>query len=430
MGCDITEEYPIAWLRIKRAVDRGASLYAVHPKRLEIEPYLTGSLTHAPGAEGAVLSQLAHGVEGRSVDGALLERAGVDAAVVRDLIERLRTAARPMIFLGRSALEGAAGAGILHAAQRLQAAGCLVHIMRGKGNAVGAGLMGLLPGPGGWTAPQIVRQAAAGALDLLSVLGADPATDVPDRAAWTAAREGTPFVVVHDLFLTETARQADVVLPALTYAEKDGTVCNLEGRVQRIQAAVRGPGEARSDAQVLADLARRMGVEWSYRTWQEIFEDAAAVIPGLAEGAVLSPSPLAGPWPADGALPDRPGDLVLLTGDVLFDRGSMTGRSPAIAALAGAPQVWLHPDEAASRKAGEGTLADVTSAQGRLVLRVRVTDSVPRGIVYVPRSDDAAPVNRLLSWETPLVAVSLHPLEGGADVGTAAGASRASEAPS
>jgi NADH-quinone oxidoreductase subunit G len=410
VGCDVTEEYPIAWLWMKRAVDRGTPLCAIAPTHLEIEPYLTAALLTAPGAEGAVLAQVATGVEGRPLDEALLGAAGVEPAAVRGLADRLRTAVRPMLFLGRGALEGAAGPGILGSAQRLQAAGCMVHVMRGKGNAFGAALMGLLPGPSGWTAPEMLRQGAAGELDVLYVAGADPATDVPDASAWTAARQNTAFVVVQDLFLTETARSADVVLPTLAYAEKDGTVCNLEWRVQRIQAAVRAPGEARGEGQVIADLARRLGVQWSTGSWQEIFEDAAAEIPGLAEGAVLSPPPLAGSWPADGGLPTRPGDLVLVTGERLFDRGSMTGRSPAIAELAGTPSVWLHPSEATARGLGEGALAEVSTSHGRLVLRVRVTDRVPPGVASVPRSDDAVPATRLLNWEAPLIAVSLRPL--------------------
>ncbi|MGH2627114.1 MAG: molybdopterin dinucleotide binding domain-containing protein, partial [Anaerolineales bacterium] len=90
--------------------------------------------------------------------------------------------------------------------------------------------------------------------------------------------------------------------------------------------------------------------------------------------------------------------------------GSMTGRSPAIAELAGAPSVWLNPEEAAARGVDEGSLAEVSSPHGRLVLRVRLTNRVPRGIAYVPRGDDAVPTNRLLNWEAPLLAVSVRPL--------------------
>ncbi len=410
VGCDISEEYPIAWLWMKRAVDRGTRLHAVAPIHLEIEPHLTSALVVPPGGEGALLAQVAAAVDGRKLDETLLHSVGVERAAVEELAKEIRTASRPMLFLGRGALEGASGAGLMASALRLQAAGCIVHVMRGKGNAVGAALMGLLPGPDGWSAPEILRQGATGELEVLYVAGADPATEVPDASAWRAARQGTAFVVVQDCFLTETARDADVVLPALAYAEKDGTVCNLEGRVQRLHAAVRAPGEARNEGQVMTGLARRLGVEWTPGSWEEVFQDAAAEVPGLAAGAVLTPPPLAGSWSAKRGLQARPKDLVLVTGERLFDRGSMTGRSPAIAELAGAPSVWLHPEEAAAREVEEGGLAEVSSAHGRLVLRVRVTDRVPRSIAYVPRSDDAVSVNRLLNWEAPLLAVSVRPL--------------------
>ncbi len=424
VGCDITEEYPIAWLRIKRAVDRGAALYTVHHRPLEIRRFARGTLVPAPGAEWVVLSQVAAAAGGAAPDGAALLEAGVDHAVVAALAAQVRAARRPMVFLGKSALEGPAGTAVLHAAQRLQAAGCTVHIMRGKGNAVGAALMGALPAPGGWSAPEIIRRAGGGALQVLYVIGGDPATEVADAKAWAAARAGTPFLVVHDLFLTETARQADVVLPVLTFAEKDGTVCNLEGRVQRITAAVRGPGQARGDAAVLADLAARLGVPWAYDGWEEVFAAAAAAVPGLAVGAVLTPPPLSGEWPADGAPPPPPAELVLISGDVLFDRGSMTARSPAIAELAGPPAVWVHPADAAARGLADGALAQLSAGEVSLVLRARVTAEVPPGRVFVPRGFDTLPLHRLLSWDRPLPAVSLR-----AAGGTATAAAGAEAAP-
>src|SRR3970282_1752816 len=140
-------------------------------------------------------------------------------------------------------------------------------------------------------------------------------------------------------FLTATGGDADVLFPAPTYAEKHGTVCNLEGRVQQIEAAVRGPGGARGDGAILLELSARLGAEWSYGGWEEIFADARAAVPGLEIGAFRTPPPLQGDWPANGALPARSADLVLITGEVLFDRGSMTARSPAIADLAGPPLV-------------------------------------------------------------------------------------------
>lgn len=422
VGCDITEEYPIAWLRMKQAVDRGAHLYAIHPKRLEIARFLAGSLIHAPGGEGVILQQVAGAVDGQTLDEPVLREAGVDPASVADLVEAFRSASRSMVFVGRSVLEGPCGAAVLHAAGRLQSRGAVIHIMRGKGNAMGAALMGVLPGSAGWPAPEIVRQAGRGALDVLYVLGADPATEVPDRRAWQVAREATPFLIVHDLFLTETARQADVVFPALTYAEKDGTVTNLEGRIQRIHAGIRGPGEARADAQILVVLAARLGAEWTYGGWEEIFDDAKRAVPGLEVGAILTPPPLEGEWPvgeewsAAGTLPPRSGDLILLTGEALFDRGSMTSRSPRIADLAGVGSVWVHPADAARTGTRDGALAEVAAteadaANARLVLRVRVTEEVPPGAVYLPRGFDALPVNCLQSWDRALVAVSLKPLQ-------------------
>ena len=102
--------------------------------------------------------------------------------------------------------------------------------MRGHGNDIGAHRFGLSPEGGGWSAPDILKRAAAGDVDVLYVAGSDPATAVTDGSAWGAARRGVGFVVVHEAFLSRTAEEADVVLPALVLPEKSGTVTNMEGR--------------------------------------------------------------------------------------------------------------------------------------------------------------------------------------------------------
>ena len=447
VGCDITEEYPIIWLQMKQAVDRGARIIALHPKALEIDRFVAHHLVHRYGQGVAVLRAL---LDGGERDGKLPQQiGGVPAAAMQAATAALADASRPVVMIGRTALEAPDGSELLqHVHDLAGRLGVQVNVMRGKGNAFGARLAGLLPdrGPGGrplnelrhalksvWgsevadagglIAPAMIGAAALGALDVLYVIGADPATDVPDRSHWMAAREGLPFLVVQDAFLTETAQSADVVLPALVSPEKDGTVTNIEGRVQRLHAAVPGPGEARGDWAILSALAARLGKTIAYGGWEEIFDEMRSLIPGLElDARVLVPSsPVGARNRGPEARPVEHRDanypLILVTGDVLFDRGSMTSRSPAIADLAGEPWVLVHPDDAARAGAADGEAVKLASHRGSLAVRAKVSSAVPAGQVYLPRGYDGAPANALVDLASGTTGVRIEvlvPVTGGA----------------
>src|SRR5438093_349874 len=335
VGCDITEEYPVIWLRMKRPLDRGAALAGLLPDA---------------GPGGRPLAEVRHDLE------SLWGAAPSDAA--------------------------------------------------------------------GWNAPEIIEAAGQGRLDVLYVAGADPGTDAPDRTRWAEARGRLPFLVVQDAFLTQTAQMADVVLPALVAPEEDGTVCNIECRVQRLRAAVPGPGESRADWGIFAALAERMGKVIAYSGWEEIFDEMRSLIPGLEIDArvplhtarIQDPgSRIQEAHPAAGADTDFP--LILVIGDVLFDRGAMTSRSTAIADLAGEPWALFHPEDAARCGIGEGDAAVVRSRRGSVAVRAKLSPAVFPGQVFLPRGYDDAPANALVDLTEPLTRVrvtALAPVAGGA----------------
>jgi len=428
VGCDLTEEYPVLWLRMKQAVDRGAAIIAITPKALEIDRFVAHHLVHDYHEGSAVLAALAQAAGGDSPKTG--EVGGVDLGRIALAGEALRGAKRPMVMIGKTALEAADGETMYAEVEDLCGKfGIKPSIMRGRGNAFGAALAGLLPNtsPGGrplaqvrgdletvWGAPvavepglsgpHIIEAAGRGELDVLYIAGADPSTDVLDRSRWAAARSRLPFLVVVDAFLTETAQAADVVLPALVIPEKNGTVSNIEGRVQRVHAAVSGPGEARGDWQILSGLAVRLGRTIAYSGWEEIFNEMKTLIPGLEVDAIV---PLAAPARAvsapgaqksDGRETAADGEypLALIVGDVLFDRGSMSGRSPAIADLAREPWAMLHPDDAARATVADGDPIVLTARRGSIAVMARVSKAVLPGHVYVPRGYDAAPVNAIV----------------------------------
>lgn len=424
VGCDLTEEYPVLWLRLKQAVDRGAPVIALAPRALEIGRSVAHHLVYRHGEGAALVAALAAAREGRAPD---RDVGGVAHGRIALAADALARASRPVVMIGRAGLEGPDGAALLQQVRALCGAlGVRPCVMRGRGNVFGAALAGLLPdtAPGGrpleqmraelesvWggtlpagrgmTGPESVDAAAAGDLDVLYLIGVDPATDLPDRSRWTAARARLPFVVAQDAFLTESAASADVVLPALVIPEKSGTVSNIEGRVQAIEAAVHGPGEARGDWQILSALARRLGKVVAYSGWTEIADEMRSLIPELGTGALvpLSPRREAGDGrPAEGPLRVEPadGELTLIVGEVLFDRGAMSARSGAIADLAGEPWALLHPEDAARAAVADGDPVVLASRAGSVALRARLSTGILPGQVFVPRGYDAAPVNVLV----------------------------------
>ena len=446
LGCDLTEEYPIVWLRVKKAVDRGAALVIANPWTLEIARWARHAVTYARGGEAAVLAALA----GHASPDEAARASGADEAALRAAGALVAGAARPCVLAGRTALEQPEGRTVTAMLGAFGAArpDAIVALLRGRGNAGGAQALGLLPDllPGyrpladgqaraaveavwgrplpaapGRTVRGMLAGAREGAVRMLYVAGADPATSYPAAGAWRAARERLECLVVHEAFLTPTAAAADVVLPVLTYAEKAGTVGNVEGRVQRQAQAVLGPGEARSDSAIVTALAARLGVPLAFSSWEEVVSEIARLVPGWAPDARIAPPAItlpAGQSPVLTAAPGTApaaadGGLILLTGTKLFDRGTMALRCPGIRTQAGEPFVALHPLDAGRLRLEDGDPCEVRSPHGALRLAVRRWPGLHRGHAYVPRGFDTAPVAALLDEDGP-VSIEVRALAGAA----------------
>jgi predicted molibdopterin-dependent oxidoreductase YjgC len=290
----------------------------------------------------------------------------------------------------------------------------------------------------GLTIPEMVDAAGDGVRGLYIVAENSLLSD-PDVNHVRAAFQRLDFLAVQDIFLTETARTADVVLPGASFAEKDGTFTNTERRVQRVRKAVEPPGEARADWEIVCAIAARLE-EWkagqtfqpTYGTWSyaspaEIMEEFAALTPiygGIAYGR-LEGQGLQWPCPT----PDHPGTpylhkerfargkgrfvpaeyrppaeqpdgdypLLLTTGRVLFHyhTGTMTRRSPTLTEQVNEAFVDIHPDDAAQLEVASGDRVRVRSRRGEVELAARVTETVPPGVVFMPFHFAEAPANVL-----------------------------------
>lgn len=423
VGCDLSEDYPVLWLRVKRALDGGAVGVAVAPKRLEVEPYLRCAVLHHAGAEAEVLYAAARLVAEREgwVPGPLgdvdveesCRRAGVGREAAEQLAACLASSGPVVFAVGRLSWDGPQPERTLAAVQTLRAVcGGDLWLLRGKGNAVGAQLAGLLPDalPGltplddpqararlrevwgfdppqapGLPTPAMLEAAASGQLAVLYVAGADPARDFPDRSLWERARAGLKSLVVTELFWTETARQADVVLPALSSFERPGTVVNLEGRAQRLFPARMGPAGGRADLDILQVLAAHLGRPWEYPSVDAVWEELRRVVPGLE---LDRPYPLPRPQPqVDVRAPSVPeaGDgFVVVPAAPLFRKGEMASRCRGLPELAGEPAVGLHPDDAARLGAADGTEVELEADGASVRLRAAATTAVRPGHLLLP----------------------------------------------
>jgi formate dehydrogenase alpha subunit len=256
----------------------------------------------------------------------------------------------------------------------------------------------------------------------------------PDVNHVRVAFERLDLVVVQDIFVTETAQMADVVLPGASFAEKDGTFTNTERRVQRLRKAVEPPGEARADWDIICKVGRRLASRqvgrleyWDYGSPAEIMKEISTLTPiygGISyerlEGRGLQwPCPAADhpgtPYlhkdgfvrgkgrfvPAEHRSPaEQPDDdypLQLTTGRVLFHyhTGTMTRRSPTLTEQMNEAFVEIHPDDAARLKVTPGDRVRVLSRRGKVELAARVTETVPPGVVFIPFHFAEAPANAL-----------------------------------
>lgn len=309
------------------------------------------------------------------------------------------------------------------------------------------------PKPGLSVAPMIAA-AGRGELKALYIMGENPMVTDADTNHVRHALEGLDFLVVQDIFLTETAQTADVVLPAACWAEKDGTFTNTCRAVQRVRKGVEPPGEARADWEIIQDIARALGRDWGFESASEIFDDIAAFVPSYSGMSYerLELGPIAWPCPSKGhpgtpilhvaqfaraggkaafipaewepphEWPDEEYPFIASTGRILFHyhSGSMTRRS-VTAEFIDRLYIEVNPRDAGTMGIAEGETVRATSRRGSVEGEARVTDTVPPGMIFLPFHFGETPANALTSavWdetsETPPFKISAVRLEKAGD---------------
>ncbi len=487
IGANPPEAHPVIGAKMRQALKNGARLIVADPRKTELAAAAHVWLRLKPGTDVALINGLLNliiasgwhdaafiakcttGFEAVAAVAAqyppdVVERiTGVPARLLHEAAEMYATAERAAIFYTLGITEHTCGTDNVMSLANLAmltgnvgkpAAG--VNPLRGQNNVQGACDMGALPNflPGyqqlkwpdirqkfaaawgaavpekpGLTLPDMFDAAVRGELKAMYIMGEDPVLSDADAHHVRKGLESLDFLVCQNLFLTETAKLADVVLPAASFAEKEGTFTNTERRIQRVRQAIEPVGGSRPDWRIICDLAARFGYPMAYGSPEEIMSEIAALTPVYAGVSYprLEASGLQWPVPAadhpgtpylheDGRftcglgyfqpidyappaeVPDDEYPFLLTTGRILYHYNVSTHRhARRLTAHRPEEKVMVHPDDAARLGLADGAMATVTSRRGRVSAKAQVTDAVPPGVVWMSFHFPATPTNEVTS---------------------------------
>ena len=476
IGSNTSEGHPLIATRILKAKKRGAKVIVLDPRQNQIGHWADIYYPFNPGTDVAIFNGLMNIIisEGLADEAYIAERtegfeelkalvaeytpekvAEITGIPVEGLKEVARTYAtqRPSAVIyamgitqhttGVDSVKSTANLAML--CGNMGVAGGGVNPLRGQNNVQGACDMGALPnvysgyqpvavpenqqkfleawgstGPltVGITVTEMINLAGEGKIRALYVMAENPMISDPDLNHARECLEKAEFVVVQDIFMTETARLAHVVLPGASFAEKEGTFTNTERRVQRVRKAIEPVGGSRADWEIVCDLAKRMGAQgFDFASAEEVMQEINRVTPSyggityerLEElGSLQWPCPnvehagtpylhkgkftrgkgmfFALPFKQPAELPDEEFPYTLTTGRLMFHfhTGTMTRRSRKLASEVPEAYIEIHPDDAKMVGLNGKNRVRVSSRRGHIELLARVTDQIKPGIVFIP----------------------------------------------
>ncbi|MBA2368036.1 MAG: NADH-quinone oxidoreductase subunit NuoG [Candidatus Protochlamydia sp.] len=369
-GVDLTEEFPVIWLRLKQAINRGAKVSFFGHYAPEISRHLLQTVLHAPGEELNVLRQ--------------------HAASIKEMIVEGKKGA---VFVGRQYLANPQRRLILNEIAAIIGTGSsfTLNIMEGSGNSMGARYAGMRPdlGPAGeklvhpgLNVIQVIEEAAHNGWDFLYIAGSNISKQFPKKL-WEKARENLKCLVVQDLFLNETAFQADVLLPALSFLEKEGSFINIEQRVQKIHPGKIIEPELYSDGEIFQSIARHLQIEL----------EAAPTISSLNGKERLPLMRHFEPFnPAEVSSNSSAGNLKAVFVPALFDEGVRMKHDTHLIKLVKSPKVKIHPKDGEKHGVQSGEQVHLF-ANGESISAVIKWDSkVAEGGIVIPLGFAELPV--------------------------------------
>jgi formate dehydrogenase major subunit len=488
IGANPTENHPVAATYFKQAAKRGAELIVLDPRGQALKSYASHVLQFKSGSDVALLNAMMNVIVTEGLYDAQYIQAHTDG------FERLRThlekftpeAMEPVCGIPADEIRTVArkyakaraaiifwGMGVSQHTHGTDNARCLIslalmcgqtgrdgtglHPLRGQNNVQGASDAGLIPmvfpdylkvgnaevrarfeglwgakldPEPGLTVVEIMDAVHDDRIRGMYVMGENPAMSDPDVSHAREALAKLEHLVVQDIFLTETAMYADVVLPATAWPEKDGTVTNTNRQVQMGRKALDAPGEAKPDWWITQEIARRMDLDWRYSGPAEVFAEMTKAMPSLdnitwerleRESAVAYPCPapdhpgeeivFADRFPTETGLglmvpaeilppdeqPDRDYPFVLSTGRQLehWHTGAMTRRATSLNALEPEATAQMNMADIARLRLEPGDAVRVTTRRGTITIKLRADNNVPQGVIYVPFAYVEAAANLL-----------------------------------
>ncbi|HXE56847.1 MAG TPA: molybdopterin-dependent oxidoreductase, partial [Gemmatimonadales bacterium] len=476
-GANTTESHPVFGALIKRAVARGAKLIVADVRKIELAELADIHLQMLPGSDVALYNtMLNHIIQAGLTDDEFIrtrtrdfdkvraavapytlelgeQLTGIPRDAIRAAAELYARGPRTSTLWAMGLTQHATGTDIVASLLNLLLAcgmigkwGAQMMPIRGQNNVQGASDVGAIPFAytdyrpvtdpknraiyaKAWGVPEESLSLKNGMMVTemtkpdspvrgLYIMGENPVISDPDIAHAEAWVRGLEFLAVQDLFLTETARWADVVLPGSSFAEKEGTYVNTERRIQLTEPAVPPPGQARRDLDILIELSNRLGLRTDWTRAEDVMAEIASVTPSwrgvtyeaLRGGGLQYPVPHRGhpgtpflfddrfPTPDGRALfvpveyvppeelPDAEYPFILNTGRQMYHwhTGTMSRRSTGLDSREPVPVVEIHPDDAAALGVTDGDDVRVTSRRGSMVIGVRVSDRQARGQIFIP----------------------------------------------
>ncbi|MCK4293254.1 MAG: formate dehydrogenase subunit alpha [Planctomycetes bacterium] len=486
IGSNTTEAHPVIGLVIKEAVVKnGAELIVADPREIDLVRFAKLHIAQKPGTDVALVNAMmnviiaedlldAEFIKDRTEDFDALAEAVKDFTpqkaeeITTVPAEKIRQAARiyasassgSIIYsmgitqhtTGTDNVLSLANLAMLTGNVGKESAG--VNPLRGQNNVQGACDLGALPNvyPGyqsvedekirakferawgkelwpnkGLTVIEMFHAVETGEIKALYIMGENPALSDPNLNRTRKALDAVDFLVVQDIFLSETAQYADVVLPSVCFAEKNGTFTNTERRVQRVRKAVAPPGKARSDWQILCEVATKMGYEMGYDCAGKILDEIAGLTPIYGGMSFERIDSVGLQWPCPdkdhpgtrylhkdkftrgkgkfhpvefkdpAELPSKKYPFVLSTGRLLyqFHTGTMTRKSSAINQVSPTGYVEIHIDDAERLQITDGEKVEVATTRGKVTTLAKVTPNIGKGWLFMPFHFAEGPANML-----------------------------------
>jgi formate dehydrogenase major subunit len=477
IGANPTVNHPVAATFIKNAAKRGAKLIVMDPRRQTLSRHAYKHLAFKPGSDVAILNGMINTIitEGLTdeqyiagyTEGfddlkariteftpeKMAPICGIPAETIREVARMYARARASIIFWGMGIsqhVHGTDNARCLIALAlitgQIGRPGTGLHPLRGQNNVQGASDAGLIPmflpdyqpvgrtdlrepfeklwqmdldPVRGLTVVEIMNAIHAGEITGMYIEGENPAMSDPDLQHARQALAKLEHLVVQDLFVTETAFHADVILPASAFAEKSGTFTNTDRRVQLAREVIKPPGDARQDLWIIQEIARRMGLDWRYEGPADVFTEMTQVMPSLnnitwerlvREGAVTYPVDdpsqpgneiiFTTGYPTENGrgkivparvvppdeLPDADYPMVLSTGRVLehWHTGSMTRRSQVLDQIEPEAVAFMSPKDMRRLNLWPGDRVRLETRRGAVIIKVRSDRDVPENMVFMP----------------------------------------------